>query len=47
MHEFNFLTDEKGLTFCRKIALEMLGLFKIFEEEANGRINRQWEPTPK
>jgi hypothetical protein len=45
MNEFVFPTDDKGLAFCREIALEMRSLFEISEEEAIGRINRQWKHT--
>jgi hypothetical protein len=46
MPEFIFETDAKGYAFCREIAVEMVKFFKISDEEAVGRINRQWKNAP-
>ena len=43
MSRFKFTTDEKSEEFCMLIVGKMVGLFGITEEEAIGRINRDWE----
>jgi hypothetical protein len=42
MTAFTFTTDEKSEAFCRAIVDLMMSLFGISEEEAVGRVNRQW-----
>ena len=42
MNKFTFHTDEKFEKLCNAIALRMVELFGISEQEAIGRINRQW-----
>jgi hypothetical protein len=39
---FTFTTDEQSELFCRTIVKRMIELFGITEEEAIGRVNRQW-----
>lgn len=43
MTAFDFETDEKSAAFCRAVADRMQQLFGISEDEAVGRVNRQWE----
>jgi hypothetical protein len=39
---FTFTTDEQSESFCRAIVDGMIELFGITEDEAIGRVNRQW-----
>jgi hypothetical protein len=45
VNKFTFPTDAKGQDFCEEIVLEMINLSQISEDEAVGRINRQWRRT--
>lgn len=42
MSPFTFETDKKSDAFCRAIMRVMVTEFGITEQEAAGRINRQW-----
>ena len=42
MNTFIFETDGQSAEFCEEIAWQMVGLFGITNEEAIGRINRDW-----
>lgn len=42
MNDFMFPTDDEGYAFCRKIVQQMVLLFGLDENEAIGRINREW-----
>lgn len=39
---FTFATDDESEEFCRTIVSRMMELFGIGEDEATGRVNRQW-----
>lgn len=41
--KFDFKTDRKSEAFCNEIAQDMVRLFGISWEEAEGRINREWK----
>lgn len=43
--DFEFNLDEKGQEFCNEIVNVMVDQFQITEEEAVGRINKQWSNT--
>ena len=42
MTRFTFVTDEESEAFFGEIVRELVRLFSISEEEAVGRVNRQW-----
>jgi hypothetical protein len=39
---FTFPIDANGQDFCEEIVREMISLFQVSEDEALGRINREW-----
>ncbi|ALN84738.1 hypothetical protein LC55x_1447 [Lysobacter capsici] len=41
--KFDFETDPMSEEFCNEIAQDMVRLFGISWEEAEGRINREWK----
>jgi len=40
--KYEFSVDDDARSFCDRIVAEMMKIFSISEEEAVGRINRQW-----
>lgn len=40
---FTFRTDDESESFCQTIVNRMIELFGISEDEAIGRVNRQWD----
>jgi hypothetical protein len=42
MTSFEFETDDQSRAFCEQIAGKMVELFGISQQEAIGRINRDW-----
>jgi hypothetical protein len=47
MIRFAFDTDAKSQQYCEDIVSAMMGFFAITEEEAVGRVNRQWSRLGK
>ena len=43
MSRFAFLTDGKSAAFCDEIVAKMVELFRISENEAVGRLNREFQ----
>lgn len=42
-NNFSFELDNRGKSFCLRIARDMMNLFNISMPEAIGRINKQWK----